>query len=153
MPVRGHRSPSKIELVVGGRLRSIRQSKGLSLSEVARRVGSAPASLSRLEAGQRSPTIASLDGLARALGVPITSFFEPSSSSDGDSPAEWTRLEARLRGRSAAYLRSVEDFVATLDRSLERLGRGSLSRRTMPAKRRASRQGSRRAARKTPRDA
>jgi transcriptional regulator with XRE-family HTH domain len=51
------------------RLRAVREAKGLTLREVARRVGTDPTNLSRIERGLRRPTVPLLLRLSRALDL------------------------------------------------------------------------------------
>ena len=56
---------------VGPRLRSVRQRKGATLAELAATTGISVSTLSRLEAGQRKPTLELLLLLSRAHQVPL----------------------------------------------------------------------------------
>lgn len=56
---------------VARNLRQLRDERGLSLSQLARRSGVAKATLSGLELGHGNPTIETLWALAGALGVPF----------------------------------------------------------------------------------
>ncbi|GAA0733059.1 helix-turn-helix domain-containing protein [Dactylosporangium roseum] len=57
---------------VGHRLRQLRESRGISLSALARSAGIGKATLSGLELGTRNPTLETLYAVAGALGVPLT---------------------------------------------------------------------------------
>ncbi len=57
---------------VGARLRRLRQDRGLSLSELARRSGVGKGTLSELETGQRNPTLETLYALTTALEAPLS---------------------------------------------------------------------------------
>ena len=59
------------------RLRDLRQQKGLSIRALATRSGLAINTLSMIEKGKTSPSVSTLQILARTLEVPITAFFEP----------------------------------------------------------------------------
>jgi transcriptional regulator with XRE-family HTH domain len=61
---------------VGTRLRSLRQQGGLSMQGLASRCGLSVNAIGRVERGESSPTVSSLQRCARALGVPVTAFFE-----------------------------------------------------------------------------
>jgi transcriptional regulator with XRE-family HTH domain len=61
---------------VGTRLRSLRQQRGLSMQALAERCGLSLNAIGRVERGESSPTVSSLQRCARALGVPVTAFFE-----------------------------------------------------------------------------
>jgi transcriptional regulator with XRE-family HTH domain len=56
---------------VGARLRAVRRRRGFTLAELAKVVGTSESTLSRLESGERQPTLKLLLPLARALGVPL----------------------------------------------------------------------------------
>lgn len=56
---------------VGPRLRDVRKQRGLSLTEMAARTGISKSTLSRLENGQRRPTLELLLPLAQAYRVPL----------------------------------------------------------------------------------
>lgn len=56
---------------VGPRLRSLRQERGTTLAELAAATGISVSTLSRLESGQRRPTLELLLPLASAHGVPL----------------------------------------------------------------------------------
>ncbi|GAA1093786.1 XRE family transcriptional regulator [Kitasatospora arboriphila] len=56
---------------VGPRLRALRQKRGATLAEVAEETGISLSTLSRLESGQRRPTLELLLPLAKAYGVQL----------------------------------------------------------------------------------
>ena len=61
---------SGLDLVLfGQRLRHIRRSRNLTLTELGERVGRAPSALSLLENGRREPKLSLIEALADALGV------------------------------------------------------------------------------------
>lgn len=57
--------------VIGPRLRALRQRRGITLTELANSTGISQSTLSRLEAGQRRPTLELLLLLSRAHHVPL----------------------------------------------------------------------------------
>ncbi|MFB4278041.1 helix-turn-helix domain-containing protein [Nonomuraea sp. MTCD27] len=72
------------DMNIGSRLRRLRESRGISLSALARSAGIGKATLSGLELGTRNPTLETLYAVAGALGVPLTTLvLEP-----GAPPAE-----------------------------------------------------------------
>jgi DNA-binding XRE family transcriptional regulator len=82
-------SPAELERIRAalGCLRSVRESKGLSLADLAGKAGIDKAALSRLENGQQAnPTIFTLVRVARALGKRVTLSLE-----DAPEPAGGTR--------------------------------------------------------------
>ena len=77
---------------LGARLRDLRTGRGWTQDELARRAGLSKSYLSRIEDGERQPSLASLLSLAQAYGVPLASLFA--------APAGENRLGAVLRGGS-----------------------------------------------------
>jgi transcriptional regulator with XRE-family HTH domain len=70
-------NPAAPELkMLGTRLRSLRAAKGWTLEELAERSGLSKPFLSRLESGDRQPSIAAVLTLARVFDVPMGSLFE-----------------------------------------------------------------------------
>jgi transcriptional regulator with XRE-family HTH domain len=57
--------------MVGERLRSVRERRGMTLTEVSKHTGVSKSTLSRLENGQRRPALELLLPLAQLYGVPI----------------------------------------------------------------------------------
>ena len=68
-------------MVVGERLRRLREEKKLSQRQVEDRSGLLRAYLSRVENGHTVPSIETLEKWAKALGVPMYQLFY-----DGDTP-------------------------------------------------------------------
>ena len=64
------------EVNVGDNLRRIREANYLSLRALAERSGLAINTLSLIENGKSSPSVSTLQQLARALEIPISTFFE-----------------------------------------------------------------------------
>jgi transcriptional regulator with XRE-family HTH domain len=65
-----------------GRLRALRQERGLSLDAVAGAAGMAPSTLSRLETGKRRLAVDHLAPLARALGTSVDALLAPEPGGD-----------------------------------------------------------------------
>ena len=53
-------------------IRALRERKGLSQRELAERVGTTQSAIARLEAGNISPSLPTLDKVARALGAEVS---------------------------------------------------------------------------------
>jgi transcriptional regulator with XRE-family HTH domain len=60
---------------VGARIRRARLRKGLTQTELARRIDTADAQISRWENGRAFPSLGTLEAIADALDVSIESFF------------------------------------------------------------------------------
>jgi transcriptional regulator with XRE-family HTH domain len=63
--------------MVGSAVRAARRRAGVSQVELAERAGTSQPSIARLEKGQVSPTVITLDRIARALGTDLVIDFEP----------------------------------------------------------------------------
>lgn len=61
---------------IGARLRRLRAERGWRLEDLAERTGLSKAYLSRLESGERQPSLGALSSVARAYGVSFSSLFE-----------------------------------------------------------------------------
>jgi transcriptional regulator with XRE-family HTH domain len=68
--------PESPENLVGQRLRELRARHGFALRALAERSGLNINTLSLIENGRSSPSVSTLQQLARALGEPISTFFE-----------------------------------------------------------------------------
>ncbi len=69
---------------VGADLRALRKSRGLTLSELALRLGRSVGWLSQVERGVSQPTIADLRALAATYDVPMSLFFGAAEAPEGE---------------------------------------------------------------------
>ncbi|MQS11027.1 helix-turn-helix domain-containing protein [Streptomyces kaniharaensis] len=69
-------SEGSVRGVLAANLKRVRAERGLSLSELSRRAGIGKATLSQLESGTGNPTLETVFGLARVLGVPISDLVD-----------------------------------------------------------------------------
>ena len=74
--------PNEIEWVVRTRLRSLRTTLGLSLSDLADRANLSPSTISRIETGKRTISLDVLLPLARALQIDLDSLLDVRSDDD-----------------------------------------------------------------------
>lgn len=81
---------------VGDCIRAAREDQGLTLEGAAEMSGISKSHLSRLESGERQPSVASLLALAEAYGVPVGAFFGEARGEApiGISPADQPRRES-----------------------------------------------------------
>ena len=70
-------------MVIGDRLRELREQKKLSQGHIEKRTGLLRCYISRVENGHTVPAVATLEKMARALEVPLYKLFY-----DGDKPAK-----------------------------------------------------------------
>jgi len=95
-------------MVIGDRLRELRETKKLSQGEIEKRTGLLRCYISRVENGHTVPAIETLEKLARALEVPLYQLFY-----DGDEPPHLPNIPKRKTtddtawgssGKQATYL-------------------------------------------------
>jgi transcriptional regulator with XRE-family HTH domain len=95
------------ELELGARIRSLRQGRRLTLRDVAERAGVTESFLSQVERDVTSPSIATVQRIARALDLSIAQLFadEPSAG----------RVVRRDDRRRIAYpgLKAVDEFLTS----------------------------------------
>jgi len=77
-------------VIIGDRLRALREEKGLSREEVENRARLPSSYLSRVEDGQTVPPIEILEKIAQALEVPLYRFFY-----DSQEPLRFPNLPKR----------------------------------------------------------
>lgn len=82
-----------LEENLGNRLRELRRQQGLSLRALAEKSGLSANTLSLIENGKTSPSVATLQQIALALSIPITSFFESKISRE---PVVYTQKDRRV---------------------------------------------------------
>src|ERR1700676_4977660 len=68
---------ARTSIMVGSAVRAARRRAGVSQVELAEKAGTSQPSIARLEKGLVSPTVITLDRIARALGTDLVIDFEP----------------------------------------------------------------------------
>src|SRR5215216_7897997 len=66
---------NRLEAAIGLGVRQFRKQAGLGIIDLARRAQLSPGMLSKIENGAISPSLATLQSVARALQVPVTSLL------------------------------------------------------------------------------
>ena len=101
-------NPLDADLVrVGARLRKLREERGWRLEDLSRRTDLSKAYLSRLESGERQPSLGALFGVAKAYGVPFSSLFEPEPEAKNLVVVRAAKGEEQ-RGSGLSYTRLSE---------------------------------------------
>ncbi|MCU0485490.1 MAG: XRE family transcriptional regulator [Anaerolineales bacterium] len=110
------------EINVGQRLRELRRERGYSIRELAERSSLAINTLSLIENNKTSPSVSTLQLLAGALGITITSFFDlpqPKQSVIHTHRSQRPRVNFQLgmlEDLGAGFtVRLVEPFLVTLE--------------------------------------
>ena len=116
-----------LELLVGAQVRALRQALGMTIAELATAASLSTGMLSKIENGQTSPSLTTLQALASALNMPLGSFFETFDQKREATyvkSGEGLTIERRgsakghkyqLLGHGVRSAVQVEPFLITLD--------------------------------------
>jgi len=107
-------------MLLGDRLRAIREAKTLSQGDIEKRCRLLRSYLSRIENGHTIPSVETLEKLARALEVPLYQLFY-----EGEEPPRLPNLPKRKTAGEIAWgstgkeARLLKKFLRLLDRMKE----------------------------------
>lgn len=122
------RGPMSLEATIGVKIRDLRRKLDVTATDLAQSAGLSAGMLSKIEHGQISPSLTTLQSLAAALHVPITelfSGFEESRDCSYVRSGTGIRIERRgtkvghfydLLGHSLAGPIAVEPYLITLSK-------------------------------------
>jgi transcriptional regulator with XRE-family HTH domain len=103
-------------MVVGNRLRELRESKQLSHGDIEKRTGLLRCYISLVENGHTVPAIETLEKMARALEIPMYRLFH-----DGEVPAGLSKMkpakddEFGHKGAEADYFSKLRKLLAKME--------------------------------------
>jgi transcriptional regulator with XRE-family HTH domain len=105
-------------MMIGNRLRAIREEKDLSQGDIEQRTGLLRCYISRVENGHTVPAIETLEKLARALDIPLYQLFYdgdklpalPNASSKKPAAKDWASS-----GKWSRFMMRVQDLVGRMD--------------------------------------
>jgi transcriptional regulator with XRE-family HTH domain len=100
----GLEQEGRVKMIIGDRLRAIREEKKLSQGEIEKRTGLLRCYISRVENSHTVPSIETLEKLARALEVPLYRLFY-----DGEEPPPLLNLPKRWTADEIAWGSSGKD--------------------------------------------
>jgi transcriptional regulator with XRE-family HTH domain len=112
-------------MIIGDRLREMREAKQLSQGDVEKRTGLLRCYISRVENGHTVPAVETLEKLARAFEVPLYQLFY-----EGDQPPEVPNLLKRKSpdkdgwgssGKDARYLGKLRRLLGKSDEDHRKL--------------------------------
>jgi transcriptional regulator with XRE-family HTH domain len=109
-------------MVIGQRLRELRESKNLSQGHIEKRTGLLRCYISRVENGHTVPAVDTLGKLARALEIPMYRLFY-----EGKEPPEKLKLppietaEWGTKGSEAGELRSLAKLLSRMKKKDQNL--------------------------------
>ena len=114
-------SCNNASMIIGERLRTLREVKKLSQGDIEKRTGLLRCYISRVENGHTVPAIETLEKMARALEVPLYQLFY-----DGEEPPELPNLPKRKTADEIAWGQSGKEarFLNRLRRLLGRIDEG-----------------------------
>lgn len=112
-------------MIVGERLRALREEKKLSQGEIEKRTGLLRCYISRVENGHTVPAVETLEKFARALEIPMYELLY-----DGEKPPELPNLPKRKSageiawgstGKDARMFRKFRQFLGRTDEANQQL--------------------------------
>lgn len=124
-------SDHSVERSIGREIRSCRKKIGLTIAELAKQASLSTGMLSKIENGNTSPSLGTLQSLSKALNIPITAFFrkfeeerDASFVKAGqglviDRRGTRTGHQYRLLGHSLGKSIAVEPYLITLNEESE----------------------------------
>ena len=106
-------------MVVGDRLRQLRENKNLSQGDIEERTVLLRCYVSRVENGHTVPAIETLEKLARALEMPLYQLlYDGDQPPKQDVPAAWTESGSNAWGSSGKdlrFMRKLRHLLSKMD--------------------------------------
>lgn len=122
---------AKLEAAIGAEIRKLRKRMDMTIAMLAESTGLSQGMLSKIETGQTSPSLSTLERIADALGTPLSSFFSATERSrDVSFVPAGSGISIDRRGTRAGHLYQllghsvrggvqVEPYMITLDEGSE----------------------------------
>lgn len=122
---------NKLEVAIGSQVRELRKKHGLTVMKLASEAGLSAGMLSKIENGNTSPSLSTLQSLSRALQVPVTAFFrlyDEERDATFVQAGEGLKIERRgtraghqyqLLGHTVGKNISIEPYMITLTEESE----------------------------------
>jgi transcriptional regulator with XRE-family HTH domain len=111
---------------IGQRIREVREDLGMQAAVLARRVEVAPNTIYRIEAGDRTPSVALLEKIARELRtepaelmrepVPLAEASETGPSDQGAGEEQWPKTVAEVRAKYLPAAALLGDYVRVYEK-------------------------------------
>ena len=102
-------------MLIGNRLKELRESKQLSQGDIEKRTGLLRCYISRVENGHTVPAVETLEKMARALEVPMYRLFHAGEVPAGLSKPKPSDDEFGSRGAQADYLSKLRRLLAKME--------------------------------------
>jgi transcriptional regulator with XRE-family HTH domain len=103
--------------VLGLNIRRIRESKNMTQLELAEKVGLTNTSLSQMEKGKMTPSLATLERIAAVLGVPISDLFRNDPTGLQDALGVYLRARGPWTPDQEERLRQDIELVIRLQKA------------------------------------
>jgi len=108
-------------MIIGDRLRALREQKELSQGDIEKRTGLLRCYISRVENGHTVPSIETLEKMAHALKVPIYAIFYESKEPPEQLDLQTRRTEGDIAwGTSSKESRTLAKFCRALGKMKKR---------------------------------
>jgi transcriptional regulator with XRE-family HTH domain len=104
-------------MVIGDRLKELRESKHLSQGHIEKRTGLLRCYISRVENGHTVPAVATLEKLARSLEVPMYQLFH-----DGEAEPSIRKLKLSKDSEEWGNKGNEADYLSKLRKLLAKMG-------------------------------
>jgi transcriptional regulator with XRE-family HTH domain len=104
-------------MLIGNRLKELRDSKQLSQGDIEKRTGLLRCYISRVENGHTVPSVETLEKLARALEVPMYRLFH-----EGEVGASIHKLKLPTSNEEWGSTGNEADYLSKLRRLLAKMG-------------------------------
>ena len=102
-------------MVIGNRLKELRESKELSQGDIEKRTGLLRCYISRVENGHTVPAVATLEKMARALEVPMYRLFHEGEAAAGIRKLKLPKDdEWGSTGKTADYFSKLRRLLAKM---------------------------------------
>ena len=110
---------------VAKRIKTLRESKGLSLRGLAEACNVSPSTLSQIEQGETSPSVATLEKLAHGLRVPMAAFFTDTEAEQSVEVIDIADCPTfNLRGKAELIPLAAQRHESTFEPVIVRLEAG-----------------------------
>lgn len=100
---------------IGPRLRAAREARGLTLRELARRIGVSPSLVSQIENGRGAPSVNTLYALVTELDISVDTLFSDDSEASANSGRRTAAGVLEERSAGPQLQRATTRKVITLD--------------------------------------
>ncbi len=108
-------------MIVGERLRAIREMKQMSQGDIEKRTGLLRCYISRVENGHTIPAIETLEKMARAMEVPLYQIFYDSDNAEPTELKLPRRASLKLSGKDAFIVSRLSELVSRMDERSKKL--------------------------------